>query len=143
VLDLIGDRAWIEADWVFDSERRARRIDELYALLEAHAPARTTDDWLTALTERGIPAGPVSTLDDLFSDRQLAAVAFFEPSDHPSEGSVVDPASPIRVVGHEPHRNLHTPRAGEHGREVLAGLGYGDDKINRMIANGALTVPAD
>jgi crotonobetainyl-CoA:carnitine CoA-transferase CaiB-like acyl-CoA transferase len=143
VLDLIGDRAWIGAGWVFDSELRARRIDELYALLEAHTPARTTGEWLAALAERGIPAGGVSTLDDLFSDPQLAAVAFFEPSDHPSEGPVVDPASPIRVAGHEPHRNLHTPRAGEHGREVFAGLGYDDDKINRMIAIGALIVPAD
>lgn len=137
LLDLIDDPTWQEADWVFDRDQRAERIDELYALLETVMPSRTTDDWLEVLGAADIPAGPVSTLDDLFDDPHLNAVGFFESLDHPSEGTLIRPRTPFRAsVAEGPDRPA--PRAGADTRDVLIELGYTDSDIDLLVEIGAV-----
>lgn len=134
LLDLAGESA---PYWLFDRDERARRIDELYELMGRIMPTRPTGDWLRLLAERGIPAGPVAALDDVFDDSHLGAVGFFQAIDHPSEGTLVMPRSPIRADT-DGHQDRPAPRPGEHGRELLAELGYSDDEIGRLADLGVV-----
>lgn len=135
LLALIDDPKWREADWVFDREQRARRIDELYAALGAVMPTRTTDEWLEALRAADIPAGPVNTLDEVFADPQL--IGFFQRLDHPSEGTVVRPRTPFRASVTE-GSDRPAPRLGADTRQVLSELGYADSDIDRLVDTGAV-----
>ena len=137
LFDLIDDPTWNEADWVFDRDERARRIEELYALLGSVMPTRSTAEWLTVLGEAGIPAGPVASLDDVFEDPHLAAVGFFERLDHPTEGTVIRPNSPVNA-GMSRRPDLPAPRPGADSREILAELGFDADAIDRLVASGAV-----
>ncbi|MQA14878.1 MAG: CoA transferase [Pseudonocardiaceae bacterium] len=65
---------------------RTENIDELYQLIEAELPARSTEDWAADFEALGIPAVPVQGVAELFHDEHLRAVDFFEQIDHPSEG---------------------------------------------------------
>ncbi|GAB2851444.1 CoA transferase [Actinocorallia aurea] len=99
-------------------ERRAARIDEVYALLAETFRERTTEAWLDLLRSLDIPAAPVRALDDLLDDPHLAETGFFETVDSPY-GEVRFPGPPVwfsrtpgRVAG-------PAPRLGADTRDVL------------------------
>ena len=103
-------------------EQRARRIDEVYALLGETFAQRTTRDWLDLLRSLDIPAAPVRTLDELFDNPHLNQAGFFETVDTPN-GPVRFPGPPAwfsrtpgRVAG-------PAPRLGAHTGEIMDGLG--------------------
>jgi crotonobetainyl-CoA:carnitine CoA-transferase CaiB-like acyl-CoA transferase len=141
LLDLADDPEWVDADWVLDPEQRSRRIEELYALVGRIMPTRSTGEWLEILTDRGIPAGPVTGLDDLFDDPHLRAVGFFRQVEHPSEGSIVETRPAIRVGDLPEHPGQPVPRLGEHGRTVLSELGYSEGETIELVAGGAVWIP--
>jgi crotonobetainyl-CoA:carnitine CoA-transferase CaiB-like acyl-CoA transferase len=98
---------------------RTEHLDALYPLVEASLGARTTDDWLERLHAAGIPAGRYARVDDLFDDPHLRTVGFFETVQHPSEGELVQYATPVIFDGERPHVRAPAPRLGEHTEEVL------------------------
>ena len=141
LMALVDEPEWDDADWVFDADERALRIDELYALVGRLMATRTTAEWLEVLAARDIPAGPVSALEDLFDDPQLMATGFFRRIDHPSEGPLVEPRHPATFGEVDEQEGRPTPRLGEHGREILDELGYAPTAIDSLVDQGAVWVP--
>src|SRR5215218_6700196 len=47
---------------------RSRNRAELNAAVEARLRTRTTGEWVEALNEAGVPAGPVNSIDQVFAD---------------------------------------------------------------------------
>jgi crotonobetainyl-CoA:carnitine CoA-transferase CaiB-like acyl-CoA transferase len=141
LIEFVDEPEWAEADWVFDANERALRIDELYALVGRLMATRSTDEWLEVLAARDIPAGPVASLDDLFDDPQLAATGFFQSVDHPTEGALVEPGHPATFGEVEQQAGRPTPRLGEHGTELLGELGYDTAAIDALIDQGAVWIP--
>ncbi|MEU8896069.1 CoA transferase [Nocardia sp. NPDC048505] len=82
--------AWASVEFATLAQR-ARRIEAVYALLEATFAERTTRQWLDLLHALDIPAAPVRELGELFDDAHLAAVGFFE--------TVRTPQGPVRFPG--------------------------------------------
>jgi crotonobetainyl-CoA:carnitine CoA-transferase CaiB-like acyl-CoA transferase len=128
---IYNDKQWsafIEAvrpAWAGDQyatlERRARRIDTVYALVAETLKERTTQEWLALFRKLDIPAAPVRTPDELFDNPHLNAVGLFETVDTPY-GPVRFPGVPTwfsrtpgRVAG-------PAPELGAHTREVMEDL---------------------
>jgi crotonobetainyl-CoA:carnitine CoA-transferase CaiB-like acyl-CoA transferase len=78
-----------------DITARTENIDALYALMASELKKRTTAYWIEAFDAVGIPAMPLLDIPDLFVDPHLAAVEFFEITDHPVEGPLRQPRFPI------------------------------------------------
>jgi crotonobetainyl-CoA:carnitine CoA-transferase CaiB-like acyl-CoA transferase len=115
-----------------DAVERSRRFEELYALIGAAMPARTTDEWVQALIQNDILFGKVNTPDDLLTDPHLASMEMFPLVEHPTEGT-------LRLIGfpigfsETPNTLRHLPpRLGQHTRELLEQLGYAPRDIDRM-----------
>ncbi|GHH24024.1 CoA transferase [Sphingomonas glacialis] len=125
-----------------NSERVAHR-DTLVPMVAEFLTRRTRAEWLSALTTRGIPSSPVHTLGE------LSAHAHTEQSGmilHNEGFRTV--ASPIRVDGARLDLRTRPPALGEHSRRVLCELGFTNDKIDTLIAEGvvgstATTAPLD
>lgn len=100
-------------------DRIANR-DALEAILQAHIATRTVGDLMEALPRRGIPAGPVNTIGQIFSDPVVEAhetVHYFTRDDGTRVPSV---AYPGKLSETPAEFRIPPPRLGEHTSEVLA-----------------------
>jgi len=95
-------------------EQRIPQLDAVYARLAETFAERTTQEWLDVLRPLGIPAAPVRTLDELFSNPHLNETGFFETVDTPN-GPVRFPGPPAwfsktpgRIAGPAPRLGAHT-----------------------------------
>ena len=94
---------------------------------------RTTAEWLEFCAEHGIPATEAATLDEFVEQLPVDT--------HPVAG-------PYRVIP-PPEQFSETPAGirrpapgiGEHGREILAEVGYDAASIDDLEAEGILASP--
>ena len=81
----------------------------------------------------GLPFAPIAKPDDLFDDPHLNASGGLTPVTLPDGTKTKVPNLPIEMDGMRFGTRLDLPRVGEHTRELLAGLGYRDDDVQRLI----------
>ncbi len=107
---------------------RVRHREELIPLLSGRLCRLAREEVLRAMQERGIPAGPINSVADVFSDPQVLqrAMATRLPAPWAAEGSVPTIRTPIRLSGAPLHLERPSPRLGEHTREIRAELGLED-----------------
>jgi crotonobetainyl-CoA:carnitine CoA-transferase CaiB-like acyl-CoA transferase len=135
--ELVG-RADMVADPRFASaEGRSQNFDAVYSLVADEMHRRTTEEWLTALEAADIPVQRMNSLEDILRDPHLAAIGYFTPVEHPSEGRLLSMKVPSEWSGTSPEYRRHAPRFGEHTREVLKEAGYSDAQIDDLAASGA------
>ena len=66
-----------------------------------------------------------------------AATGFFQQTEHPVVGTIVETAVPSEWSGTPPNRRTPVPVLGQHTAEVLREAGYADAEIDALIAAGA------
>lgn len=93
---------------------------------------------LAAVCAVGIPATPVVDVAGLFSDEHLHAVKFFDDVDHPTEGHLRYPQSPMGSAGAAPSALRPAPGLGEHSLEVLREAGMDAEELERLVAEGVI-----
>lgn len=87
---------------------RAEHQDELYARLAELTPQMTTAELVKQCHAAQLPAQPVRDLGEVIDDPHLNATGFFRQRQHPSEGSYVEQAQPVRF-GAQGGRELSPP----------------------------------
>ena len=132
-----------EDERLHDIATRTLNIDALYAELNEIFGTRSTGEWLDLLSQADIPAAPVHTLKSLMEDPHLKATGFFRTEMHPSEGPIRSIA-PLGVWSESPPSvRRPAPRLGQHTRELLQEVGYGEDAIRRMVVAGVAAAAGD
>lgn len=122
------------------SARTAHR-DEVTAICAAAFSRRTLEEAITALDAAGVACGRVNYPEELLSHPQLAARDRWR--------EVSSPAGPLRALLPPPVsegwelRMDRIPSVGENTRTILAGLGREAGEIDRLIADGVVSVPSD
>lgn len=109
---------------------RAELVDILSGLLSQ----ADVDHWVALCWERGVPAGPINSLDRVFTDPQVLHREMLQEIAHPTAGTVKQVGIPVKLSETPGEILRHPPLRGEHSREVLAELGYPDSKIEAILA---------
>ena len=129
-LELTDDA--LEPGWDPNKPESQTYSRELERTAESLFLAKTSGEWLKVLEERGIPAGPVRFIEELFDDPQVAANGLVAEFEHSQEGTVrmVGPmakfsATPLPDPG-------PSPALGEHSKATLEWLGYTADEIRAL-----------
>jgi crotonobetainyl-CoA:carnitine CoA-transferase CaiB-like acyl-CoA transferase len=136
--ELAGRADLASAAWVMDPESRSNRVHELYGLIGACLPSRSTEEWLRLLSEAEIPASPVNTLDNVIDDPHLGAVNFWRLVEHPTEGTLRTMRHPLDFDDIAPRPDRPAPRLGADSVELLEEVGYSPDEIRSLVAEGAV-----
>jgi crotonobetainyl-CoA:carnitine CoA-transferase CaiB-like acyl-CoA transferase len=127
--ELAGDERF--ADF---AARDANR-DELGELLDAVFAERTSAEWLSLLTDAGVPSAPVNDVASALEDPQVQARGSVVELDHPALGTVRQVASPLRLGDPQPLERA--PLRGEHTESVLTEVcGYSREQIDRLTKAG-------
>ncbi len=113
---------------------RMQNAEDLYRIVATAAPSKTTEDWITICDQCSIPCNPVLGFDDLMVDPHLEAVQLMSVSDHPIEGPYRSVRDPVEYDSLDTGLRMHAPVPGEHTREVMRELAWGDDDIQALSA---------
>ncbi|WP_210495892.1 CaiB/BaiF CoA transferase family protein [Microvirga antarctica] len=110
-----------DARFKSNSDRVGHRAD-LVPLLTALTIMFTRDELLAALEAKGVPAGPINTVADVFADPHVIArgMRVDLPSEAAKGGAIPSVRSPIVMDGKPMVALRPSPRLGEHTHEVLS-----------------------
>jgi len=119
----------------------ADRMVNLQALVEALAPrfaTRTTQAWLAALEEAGVPAGPVASIGEMLAHPQTLARAMVTEVEHARLGRVRTLGSPIKLSGEGAPSigGVGAPLLGQHTRQALVEAGMTDGEVDALARAG-------
>lgn len=128
------------------ADLRREHREELEALLERRFTTRTALSWSLALDEAGVPNEvPVDTHagDLVLFDADNVALGMVAEYEHPIMGTMRQFGELIQFSETPGRIGGPPPRVGEHTKEIMAWLGYSDDAIDALKADGVITWPGD
>jgi crotonobetainyl-CoA:carnitine CoA-transferase CaiB-like acyl-CoA transferase len=116
---------------------RSANQKALIPMIEACTRTRATADLLDLTRRYAVPCSAIRDIAEVVADPQVAAAELIERAADPELPDYRDVALPLRLDGARPRGPVTPPHAGEHTREVLAELGYGEDEARELIESGA------
>ena len=138
-LTLTGRADLIKDPRFANQTERTKNIDTLYEIVSDNMKSRSTNEWIIALSDADIPAGPMNSPEDLFECPHLKAVDMFPEIEHPTEGRIKHikvPAAFSKTPGGLYH---HSEKLGASTNAVLNELGFSDIEITELESLGAIT----
>lgn len=117
---------------------RINNLAALVPLLEDRLVTRSTDQWLAAMEEAGLPAGPVLTIPQMHRDPQAQAREMIVETEHPVAGPTRAIGLPVKFGATPGGVSRPAPLLGQHSREILAECGYDTARIDALLAAGAV-----
>ena len=121
-----------------DARARVANREALLAIVAEAMATKSKAQWSEALSAVDILNAPVNDFGDLFEEPQVAAIDAVRWVEHAAVGRVpMGAIAGVRAMTSDNPR-AHSPRLGEHGREILESLGRSAAEIDALIADGTL-----
>jgi formyl-CoA transferase len=139
--EIAGRTEWAADPRYAKNVDRVRNRATLVPLVAAVLLTRTRHDWLAALEAAGVPCGPINTLDQVFSDPQVAARGMKLDLPHPLAGTVPQVGNPLKFSATPIAYDRAPPLLGQDTAAVLRErLGLTDAALADLAARGVIEV---
>ncbi len=117
---------------------RLQNIDALQDEIEKVFLTQPTVHWVPKLDAAAVPGGPVYSYEQTLADPHVLARNMVTEIDHPKIGRMKTLGSPVKASGEFTAFRAAAPWLGQHSDEVLKRLGYNDDQIGALHAQGVV-----
>jgi glutaryl-CoA transferase len=118
---------------------RVRNRETLVPIVAGIVRSRPGAEWVSALSEAGVPCGLVNDMRQVFDDPQAVHRGLKVEIPHPAGVPCPSVASPMRFSATPVAYGAPPPMLGQHTREVLTGvLGLSGAEIDALAAQGAI-----
>ena len=112
---------------------RVANRDALMPILEGRFREKSRKEWLKILTDAKMPAGPVYSMSEVFSDPQLLYRDMLVKITHSKAGEISQIGIPMKFSETKPSIERPPPLLGEHTDQILAELlGYNKQRISTL-----------
>lgn len=135
----------LELHELVEDPRFARNADRmknrhiLKEILEGRLQLHTRMHWTPIMIEQGIPAGPINTLEDVFSDEQVLACNLVQTVEHAQLGPLRQVALPLQMSNHDGSTVRAAPPVfGQDTAQVASEIGLTSERIKTLIKQGVL-----
>jgi crotonobetainyl-CoA:carnitine CoA-transferase CaiB-like acyl-CoA transferase len=128
-----------DARFADDADRRANRA-ALEDAVSRRMATRPTAEWVARFTAADMPTGPVYRVEEVFADEQVRALAMTRTVPRPDGADAEVLRTPLNFSYTPAGVRRGAPRAGAHGREILAEHGYADDEVAALVEHGAVAL---
>jgi crotonobetainyl-CoA:carnitine CoA-transferase CaiB-like acyl-CoA transferase len=135
---VVGKPEW-STDSRFNSRQaRIANYDILEESLQEIFRNGSREDWLKQLIANDVPAAPLNTLNEVFTDPQVREYGFPNVLNHPKMGQVKMVGNAVDMSRTPPIMDRPPPVLGEHTDEILSSLGYGADAVGALRTKGVV-----
>ena len=132
----LGCAQWPKDPRFLTNPLRVTNRDVLIPMLEAAFAQKTANEWISSLTQLGVPCGPLNNIQQVFDDPHVQSRGVQVAIPHSRAGSVPALANPARLAKTPPQYERPAPLLGEHTREILSGvLGLSEAEIDQLAAD--------
>lgn len=137
-------RAFKREEWVNDPRfsTTAKRFENIKVRLEEMSKilaGKQSEYWLKTLDDNGVPCAPILSRYEMLQHEQIIANDIVKTYEHPYLGEVRQPKPAARLTGMSENPAPLAPALGEHNDEILHELGFTDEQIAELEANGVLS----
>lgn len=120
VADVVGLPGLADDERFASNTARSHNRVALADILQARFSANTSAHWLARFAERGVPASPISEIEDLAEDQQLRANGYVVDVAHPTVGTLPVVTAPLTFSATPVSVRRPPPRLDEHRADILA-----------------------
>lgn len=118
---------------------RVEHMETIDAAIEEWTRERTREEIVSILSAAGVPCGSVQSVEEVIHDPHLEEREMVVEIDHPTEGSIRVPGTPIRLSGSEIPDIEPAPQKGEDNQKIYRDrLGLSEDEIEKLQSDGVI-----
>ena len=117
------------------SELRLKNKKEMNTEISKINSKKSSDFWIKKLNDLGCPAGPIYSMDELFSDPQIKELNMSSKIEHKRLGKFDLLGQAIKMNRTKSSIRTPAPEQGEHTNEILEELGYSKKEIEELRSN--------
>jgi len=138
---LLGKEDYISYDFASEhmfEKPEDKKWDEVSSFLKQVFLTKNRDEWFELLCQNDVPAGKVYTIDEVFTDPQVLHRQMVVEVEHPDLGKVKQVGIAPKLSRTPGKVRSLSPLLGEHTDEVLQGLGYNQNEVEKLRQEGVV-----
>jgi len=134
----IGRTDLLDDERFATNELRVQNRSLLVPGLERLMLERPRAEWVALFRGADVPCAPVNRVQDVMNDLQILHNQMLLELEHPRLGTIRTVANPLKLHSTPTRSYGYPPDLGEHTRDVLKELGYGEEDVVALLNAGVI-----
>jgi crotonobetainyl-CoA:carnitine CoA-transferase CaiB-like acyl-CoA transferase len=128
----VGAPEWISNPDYATAPARSKNRDALNAEINKRTETKSSEHWVKALNEAGVPCGPIYSIDQMFADAQVEHLGIAQDVPNAEGRHIRLVGQPVTLSRTPSRMAARPPEFGEQTQEVLTEFGFTAGEIAEL-----------